>query len=174
MEGVVKFIVEQLERNGDISISEARDLLINLDNRSAEDFDDFLLSEGLVSKAKLLNALSQVYDVPYFDVVGYFFDHDLLQHFPEDFLFANNIIPIQQDGDVLTIVASEPDNPKLRESISEYSNSAIEFRVGLTRDIQDAIREYYDSSITEDFVAEDEDIFETPSKLIQEDEDSYE
>ncbi len=137
-----------LQDNGVVSNSEAESMRQEFGNRSKEAFDIFLLSQGMVNKPALLNALSVLYDVPSFDVVGYFFDNELLRNFPKDFLITNSIIPIQLDQNVLTVVASEPDDPTLRASIATFANYAIELRVGLKRDIHDAIREYYDASPT--------------------------
>lgn len=148
MEGFVSSLVSILEKNGAVSRSEAKSMIEDFGDRSKEAFDIFILSQDLVSKKDLLIALSELYDVPYFDVVGYFFDNDLLRNFPKDFLLTNAIIPIQLDQNVLTVVASEPDDDSLRPAIGEFSSYAIEFRVGLKRDIIDAIREYYDASPT--------------------------
>lgn len=150
MEGFVDALVSILEENKDISKSEAKSMRENFGNRSQDEFDIFILSEGLVSKAQLLKALSILYGVPSFDVIGYFFDTELLRNFPKDFLITNSIIPVLIDQDVLLVVAAEPDDYNLRSAIGDFANYAIEFRVGLKRDIIDAIREYYDESPIED------------------------
>lgn len=114
-----------------------------------EQFDDFLLEEGLVEEAALLRALAEHYQVPAIDVVGYFFDHELLRNFPKEFLVENRIIPLEIDGAILVMVASIPNDSNVLVSIGKYSSADVQFRVGLARDIIDAIREYYDPSITE-------------------------
>lgn len=148
MDGFVDAIVSIFQEDNIITASEAKAMREDFGNRAKEAFDIFLLSQGLVTKPELLNALSKLYNVPPFDVVGYFFDNELLRNFPKDFLLTNSIVPIQLDQSVLTVVASEPDDTTLRTSISEFCNYAIEFRVGLKRDIHDAIRQYYDASPT--------------------------
>src|SRR3990167_8482809 len=146
MDGFVSCLVDIFLQEGLVSASEAKIMKEEFEGRSKEAFDIFLLSEGLISKPNLLKSLSKLYDVPYFDVVGYFFDHEILKSFPKDFLLTNSIIPVQLDANVIIVVASEPDDENLRLKINEFCGYFVEFRVGLKRDIQSAIREYYDSS----------------------------
>ena len=125
-------------------------------NSEKENFDDFLLEEGLIEEAPLLRALAEYYQVPSVDVTGYFFDRQLLRNFPKDFLLRNRIIPLEMEDDELTVVASQPDNPDLLSTMGAYTSEDIQFRVGLGRDISDAIREFYDKSPAE--VLDDQDL----------------
>lgn len=122
-----------------------------------EYFDDFLLESGLVQKEDLLKALSDLYKVPSVDCDGYFFQTFLLHKFPKDVLHRNAFIPMDvADEDMLTVVASEPDDPRLLSLIGEFVSYDVVFRVGLRQDISDAITEFYDESLT--VVPEDIDI----------------
>jgi type IV pilus assembly protein PilB len=118
-------------------------------NSSHERFDDFLLEEGLVDKAGLLKALSILYQVPYMDVEGYFFDSFLLHKFPKDFLIRNAIIPYQQDENMLLVVAADPSDSELLDKIGAHVSYDIRFNVGIYTDIITMIRMYYDTSLTE-------------------------
>ena len=118
----------------------------------------FLLDEGLVSKEELLKALSQYYEVPYFDVRGYQFNHDLLSLFPQDLLVRNAIIPIEFDGAIITMVVGNPHDQELREKIQQFlPQHILEFRVGIVRDIVDEARAYYESPPEEIGLAEEEE-----------------
>lgn len=122
-------------------------------NASHEYFEDFLLEEGLVDKGALLTALAQYYQVPEVDVVGIFFEPFLLQKFPKDFLLRNAFIPLEvaDEGEfVMYVVAAEPNNDDLLAKIGEFVSYDIHFRVGLRRDICDAVKEFYDRSFTAD------------------------
>jgi len=123
-----------------------------------EQFDDFLLEEGLVDEADLLRALSEYYQVPSFDVVGYFFNHNLLIKFPKGFLLREAIIPVEIDENMLSVVASEPDKLGLESAIREYVSYDIVFMVGLRRDICDSVKEFYSQSPSE--VVQDSDLIE--------------
>ena len=141
--GIVAVLVE----NKVISNKEACALIQNFGNQSDATFDEFILSEGLVSKEDLLNALSEYYQVPAVDVRGYFFDTGLVHSMHKDFLLRYGVLPMEVEQDIMTVVAACPDLPGLASKLEEYGSYVIEFRVGLLRDIMDMIREYYDEPI---------------------------
>ena len=121
-----------------------------------ESFEDFLLSEGLVEKEHLLNALSRYYQFPAVDVQGIFFDSELLRNFPKQFLLQNKCIPWEIDGEMLVMIAAVPNEPTLEAAINRFTDEKVEFNVGYARDIIDAVQEYYDKAVSE--VPEDADL----------------
>lgn len=139
-----------------ITPEDATELLKRYDESDVDQFDEFLLSEGIVEQDHLLQALSGYYQVPSFDVVGYFFETHLLRMFPKDMLLRNEIIPMQVDENMMIVVAANPNNSELLFEIGENVSYDIRFYVGIARDICDAVKEYYDKADTED--VEDEDI----------------
>ena len=132
--------------------------------RSKETFDTFLLSEGIVQKKDLLNALSHYYEVPSFDTVGYLFERNLLMEFPQDVLLRHAIIPLKRDGDFLIIVASRPDNEDFLPELAEFISDDIQFYVGIHNNIVDSILEHYSVSPFavdgEPLNSEEEDLYE--------------
>jgi hypothetical protein len=151
-------LTEILLRNKVITREEALSYREQFEGAGHDNFDEFLLDEGLVTKEDMLDALSAYYEVPAIDVTGYFFDHELISNFPQEFLLRNQVIPLELDGLVLVVVAADPDDTTLLPKIGRFSPNDIEFQVGLARDITDAINEYYDKAVTE--VDEDEDLDE--------------
>jgi hypothetical protein len=141
-----------------ITDQEGKALKKGFKESAKETFDEFLLGEGLVDDINILRALGEYYQVPAFDVVGYFFDFNQLHKFPKDFLLRNAIIPLEVDENIMVIVASEPNDPDLLAKIGEHVSYDIQFRVGLRRDITDAVKEFYDKAPTE--VKQDEDLNE--------------
>lgn len=135
-----------LVKNKIITKQESQDLQKDFAGRSKENFDDFLLSEDLVPKDDLLQALSECYEVPAFDTVGHFFKRDLLLQFPKDVLIRHAIIPLESEGAILVMVASNPDDGDCLSEIGEYVSDDIRFFVGIKQDILDAIEEYYEES----------------------------
>jgi MshEN domain len=112
-------------------------------------FEDFLMDQGVVTKEQLLDALSELYSVAAIDARGVFFDHHLLRMFPKDILLRHCFIPYDRDGDVLMVIASNPNNATLEQIIGDYVSYDVTFFVGIPRAIIDAIEDYYDLSITE-------------------------
>ena len=144
-----KELTHILLKNKVVSDKEAYNLQKLFQESSKENFDDFLLEQGLASKEDLLKALSQLYKVPAVDVDGYFFQTFLLHKFPKDILHRYAFIPMEADDDIMSVVASEPDDPRLLPLIGNFVSYDIVFRVGIRLDITDAISEYYDNAITE-------------------------
>lgn len=145
----IKKLTDMLVRLKAITLEESHDLYESFTQSEHEQFDEFLLEQGLVDKYDLLQALSRIYEVPYMDVSGYFFDTQLLHQFPINFLLENAIIPYEQDGDMLIMVAADPSDPELLAKIGVHASYDIIFNVGIYTDIIDAIREYYEDSLTE-------------------------
>lgn len=138
-----------LVKNKVLAASEAASLQEMFNDSTKESFDDFLLSEGLVEEPDLLRALGEYFEVPSFDVVGYFFEHYLLTQFPKGFLLRSGIIPLDVDQNMINIIASNPEEPGLESAIREYVSYDVNFMVGIRRDICDAVKEFYDLSPTE-------------------------
>lgn len=139
-----------------ITAEDAVKLLAAYHESDVDQFDEFLLSEGILDQENLLEALSEYYQVPSFDVNGYFFERHLLHMFPKEMLLRNEIIPMQVDENMMIMVAAKPDNPDLLFEIGETVSYDIRFYVGVAQNIRDAVEEYYDKADTE--VEEDEDI----------------
>lgn len=148
--GFVEAICTILENNGGLSHEDSRALKENFQNRSQITFDDFLLEEGLVTREDILDALSEYYEVPFMDPIGYFFDHYLVVKFPKDFLLRNLIIPIQViDDNILIVLANNPDDEDLLPAIGKYISYDIQFMVAIASEIVESVEEFYDKSLTD-------------------------
>jgi len=163
----VQRLTTSLLANQAITQKEADSLVTMFHDRAKGRIDNFLLDEGMVDREELLKALSAVYQVPYFDVNGYFFEFELLRTFPKDVLITKGIIPLQVDEDVLIMVASNPEDAELLDVIGNSVSYDVQFQVGIRRDIIDAIEEYYDQSI----ILDDEDDYEDDESFEADDED---
>ncbi len=139
-----------------VSAQDAVKLLEMYHESDIDQFDEFLLSEGIVEQEYILEALSEYFQVPSFDAVGYFFETHFLRMFPKDMLLRNEIIPLQVDENMMIMIAANPHNQDLLFEIGEHVSYDIRFHVGIGRDICDAVKEYYDKSDVED--SQDQDI----------------
>jgi type IV pilus assembly protein PilB len=142
-------IVDLLVKDGILTSKELLALHQTFHNSKADNFIDFLLEEGLVDTEDVLKVLSQYYQVESFDVNGYFFDRHLLNMFPKGFLLRNAVIPFSnEDKPILIMIAADPDEQDLAK-IGEYVSYDIQFFVGIRLDIEDAIKEFYEKSVTQ-------------------------
>jgi len=139
-----------------VTAEDATKLLAVYHESDIDQFDEFLLSEGIVEQEHLLEALSEYFQVPSFDVLGYFFETHLLRMFPKDMLLRNEIIPLQVDENMMIMIAANPSNPDLLFEIGEHVSYDIRFHAGIGRDICDAVKEFYDKSEVED--SQDQDL----------------
>lgn len=152
IDGLVKILQDRkiLKPEESASVKES------FEKSEGDQFDEFLIQEGIVQESDLLMALGQYYKVQPFDVVGYFFNHALITKFPKDFLLREGIIPVEVDNDILSVIASDPESEGLESRIKEFVSYDVVFMVGLRRDICDAVKEFFDTSISD--VEYDEDL----------------
>lgn len=139
-------LCEILAKNKAISKQEAADLEKAFKDSAHDHFDNFLLTENIVSREELLKALSEYYEVPAFDVVGYIFDHTLVKEFPQEFLLNHSIIPLERDENMLFMIINNPHNEAVLPELAEYVSDEVNFVVGIEQDIMDAIENYYERS----------------------------
>jgi len=159
IDGLNRVLIAQ----GSITQNDAVDMHEAFKASEIERYEEFLADEEVVSKADLLKALQTYYELPALDVVGLLLDHDLVTKFPKEIMLENGFVPYQQDGDVLQVIAARPADADLLEVIGEYVSYDVVFLVGLHRDICDAVKEFYDESLTvvheeEEFTEDIEDI----------------
>jgi len=136
-----------LINNGIISDQELG-AAISKARRSQVDIETILLDDTGVKNSDLGKSLENFYGVPYFG-------HDdslvLPSHLFEglnlNFLSKNHWVPIQKEGDKITVLIDNPLNHDKIQSIKLiFPKKELEFRVGLKSDI----RNFLKSSIAED------------------------
>lgn len=154
-ETFIKDLTDILVSKHFLTSSQAQDMQRAFATSAIEEYDQFLLEEGLVATEDMLTALSHYYKIPSYDVANHFFDTFYLHKFPKDFLVRNAVIPLEREENILLVVAAEPERPGLASAMREFVSYDIRFLVGIRLTIIDAIREFYDKSVTQ--VVEDED-----------------
>lgn len=145
----VEEISRILEQKEVFKSQEMKALQKEFSQTSGRSFEQFLLDTGMAPKQKVLEALSEYYKVPWIDVRGIFFDHHFVTMFPQELMKREGFIPYRQEGDILSIIASNPSNEDLPDIIGDYVSYDVAFMVGIYRDIFNAIEEFYDLAPTE-------------------------
>ena len=141
-----------------ITREEAIALCKDFSGRSSdESFDAFLINEGIVAREEMLKVLSEYYKVPSFDVIGYFFKPELLHLFTEEFLVHHTVIPLELGEMTMSLVAGTPDDEDLQREIAELVSYDIQWYVGISNDIQDALVDYYENSPFKEEASYDDD-----------------
>ena len=154
---VVRF-AEALVKNDVFKEPEAESFIQEFHDRAKGNVVSFILEEGLVEVEDILKALASVFDLPSFDVRGYFFNHELLLLFPQEFLKEKAVIPVEVDEDIMTVVMSNPEDEETLEMLGNYANYNVNVYVGIEEHIHEAIDEYYDTDVvTADTEDQEED-----------------
>lgn len=145
-----------LKKNHLINVKDMHALKKEFAKRTNLTFEEFIIDENLVDKKNVLKALEEYYKAPALDVEGEFFENHLVEMFPKDVLMKYCFIPFRRDGDLLIIVAANPNDPELLDIIGKYVSYDVALMVGYFRDILDAVEDFYDKALTE--VQMDEDL----------------
>lgn len=153
---VITGVLEILHKHKVLEESQVKELQGAVQTLGIDEAINFLIDQGLVDDINVLRALGEYFQVPSFDVIGYFFDHNLLHKFPKDVLLRNQMIPLEVDENIMIMVVAHPDNQQLLPIIGSFVSYDVQFKVGLARHIDDAIKEYYDTSLTQEAIAIDE------------------
>ncbi len=138
---------QALVKNDIMKEDEAESFVKEFKGRAKGNVVTFLLEEGLVEVEEVLRSLATIYDTPSFDVRGHFFNHELLRLFPRAFLVKHNIIPLEIDEDILTVVMSNPEDEKALEELGNYVNYNVSVYAGIQEHILESIAEYYDEDV---------------------------
>lgn len=147
-ESLIDGLCRILAENSSLKRGDADLLKKEFSGYSDVSFEFFLVDQGLVEKDDLLGALAEYYQVPAIDVVGAYFDHNLLMMFPKDVMLRMSFIPYEHDGDVLLVIARNPREEALLQVIGKYVSYDIALMVGIGEDINDMVKEYSDTSPT--------------------------
>jgi len=151
-ENVIDGLINILAERGVLKRDDADALKQEFANHESQNFEDFLLEEGLVEKEDLLQALQEYYGVRAIDVLGEMFDHDLLIMFPKDVLLRNYCLPYYRDENILFVITNDPNNDELVEILQKYVSYDIEFFVGIPMHIDMMTKDFYqDAPFATDF-----------------------
>ncbi len=101
-----------------------------------------LVRLGLVAENHVATALCDELDVGFANKEEYPEDPLVLEHFPEQFLLNNHVVPLSVSDDALVFAASKPQDAFLRKALHLATHKQIELRLGLTADIDVALERY--------------------------------
>jgi type II secretory ATPase GspE/PulE/Tfp pilus assembly ATPase PilB-like protein/GAF domain-containing protein len=133
--------------------------------KSQIDIETILMIDFKLKRTDLGKSLETFYGLPYFcysDTV--ILPAEILTGLNRNFLTKNYWIPIQKEGDKVTLLINDPLNPDRNQNIKQiFHKKEIEYKVGLKIDIID----FLNSSLGEDFSAGPETQTEELSSLLR-------
>ncbi|MFW6159739.1 MAG: GspE/PulE family protein [Acidobacteriota bacterium] len=84
--------------------------------------------------------LAKRYNVPYFDLLSYPLNRELIQSFPVDFLFRSNFIPLEEGEDTIKIAVADPSDISTIDAVESYMGKKVLVTAASRRAIQEALR----------------------------------
>jgi len=100
-----------------------------------EERQDFLLNEEEETRR-----LAKKYKVPYIDLSSQVLNRELVQSFPADFLHRSNFIPLDENGNVVTIAIADPSDFATIDSIESFLGRKVKVFAASLRAIHEALR----------------------------------
>lgn len=94
----------------------------------------------LLNEEEETRKLAKKYKVPYIDLSSQVLNRELVQSFPVDFLHRSNFIPLDENGNVVTIAIADPSDFATIDSIESFLDKKVKVLVASLRAIHEALR----------------------------------
>ena len=98
---------------------------------------------GYAKSDSVMRALAQAHKLPYVDVGGMEVPQEVVDRLPESVARENTIFPIDQQGDTLSIVTSDPTDIDIQEKLRFILNANVDLAVSPRDQISEAINRHY-------------------------------
>lgn len=128
-----------------MGLKESRDTLINLPSNETD----------LLSEEKNAKRIAEILHLPFVDVKELSIKNELLSTIPSDFFTRYSFIPVEDDGERVTIVTAEPTNVKMLDDIEAHLKKPLNVLVGLKSQIMDILKKTEADQKVLDEVSED-------------------
>lgn len=106
----------------------------------------FLIESGMVSKKKLYDVLSDIYGVPYVDLVNFQISPDVLKAIPSELAHRFKAMPLFKIGNTINVAMEDPVDMNAIDQLRQRSHCEIDPCLGAQMDIETALNEHYGSS----------------------------
>jgi hypothetical protein len=99
--------------------------------------------------------LSEQAAIPFVELRTQMLDEKLIKSFPENFLYENNIIPVYETEEKLSIAIGDPTNIVVRYKIMKYNTKQVELSGADPKQIVHLLDKYFLIDQTEQILRED-------------------
>lgn len=135
-------IGELLVNMGLISESQAHKIL-EMQRVTSKRFGALLVQGGFISEAQLTNALSIQLDIPRMIPSLELMDVSLMEGLDEEFMRLNEFIPVDRNGNQMTVIMSDPLNANLIQQLVDRFKCKIIPAIATPTEILSTIAEYF-------------------------------
>lgn len=115
---------------------------------SGQPIEKILLQHNLVSQDKIIQAKSQLLNVPFIKIEGKAISADILNLIPEAAARRYIIIPFEKQGDELWVAMADPLDIQIIQFIEKRSGKRVKPFLSLPEDILKAIGDQYAQNLT--------------------------
>lgn len=77
-------------------------------SKTAQDFQNNLQENGLLSEEEYYSFISRQFNIPYFDLRKFKFSRDNAQIMPQDLAYQYKVFPVSKIGNVITLASAKP------------------------------------------------------------------
>lgn len=131
-----------LIKRGIVSLPELR----NMEKRAGAEgqtLQKVLYEENVLDDSKLVDLLSEQYNVPTIDLSELDIDQEVIEILSEKIVRRYNVIPVSRIGRTLTVAVSDPSNMNAQDDIKFLTDYDVEVVVAEEKQIKEAIDKYY-------------------------------
>ena len=116
---------------------------VNEQQRTGEVLGKVLVKMGLITERKLLETLAVQQGIPFLDLREVKIPEKVIKDIPAKFPWHYKIMPINMEGNVLTIAISDPFDMWPIDDLETHLDCRVEKVLATSSDIQEAIKKYY-------------------------------
>jgi len=137
-----------LQKNGIVSIPQIKEAQ-EMANSTGIKIQEALIRLDHATSEELARALAEEYGKEYVDLQGIRIRPAIIELISESIARSHNIIPYEEEGDILKIVVSDPNDVETIEQLRFYINRPLEVLVSSPESITEAINGHYGQSFGE-------------------------
>ena len=104
---------------------------------------DIIVELGLLEERDIVLALIMQCGFPYISLSKYAIDTDLLRKIPVDVVRKYKVIPIEQVGNILNVVMSDPLDLSVKEEVEQITGCKLAAFIATRSEIEEAIGRHY-------------------------------
>ncbi|MBL8012272.1 MAG: PilZ domain-containing protein [Candidatus Omnitrophica bacterium] len=134
-----------IERN--LITKEALDQALEYQRTHGGSLTQYLLHFGIINETQLAHCLSEQFKVPYLPLGMYNVSNDVIKMIPQDIAEKHWVLPVENNGEVLTVVMIDPLDQNAIKELEEITGLKVVPFVGVISEILASLQTYYKSSV---------------------------
>lgn len=103
---------------------------------------EILVELGYCTDSQIAKALAQAYEVPFAQISPKICDPAVMESLPKEFLTENQVLPLFEVNDVVTVALSEPSNVYIIDEIERLSGCRVQVVCATAHDIEATLHNY--------------------------------